>query len=670
MPKNLIKAIIGRKLLSFFFDVLVIAGLVGFALFLVRHLAHFEYLFAGYQDLMYHAYKIKSIALYGIPSWDHIWSNGINHWKLYQYIPHVLTLGIAMLFHVSITKAMSFAIITLFVFLQVSVYVCLRFLRVSRLSTILAIAVSLTTFGYWGLMGNFGIMFPFLLLPFIGYMWITDVTRKKNSFLLPALAGIAWVFHPILGYTVGALWFFSFVPEFSSKNIVHFSSRLGVFFLASSPFWFNYLTKGYTFSNPILSSRDFIQMVVRGDVMGLGQLFFIVLCLSWVIVIIRTRHIVRWAKILLLYCTLYLFVIYLGMQGYLPRFVLSLQLGRAIQFIVFLLTFVFGIIFDQLFIIQSRFTKTIELCFLAFIMAEIIGMAGVYAPAPLASIVNPVAEYFKVASPPTGSVLYKDVSEASYFSPQNVRFVTSFNTHLEPHPLAQRLQQIFGNDQAYTGISAKQITLIKSYAYVLGVEYLFLPTFSPVIPELTASTSGKTAFTRVNGGPSVPTQYTILRNIDPVYNAYFVPLDAPLDLKTLPQPTLQAASNELWDEHMIRLEEEIKGQKFIPTAMKFINPDRLEIDLTKKPANVHTILVTQSYDANWHSLTIPTAKIVPTSLRFMYITLPGKTSEDLLVLKNSWPWWHWPLQGLGFFTVVLAFIFELVWKGKYGGTKI
>ena len=59
-----------------------------------------------YQDWIYNAFRIRDISQFGISSWDHIWGNGINHWRAFQYVVMLQFFLISKNKGLSITKAM------------------------------------------------------------------------------------------------------------------------------------------------------------------------------------------------------------------------------------------------------------------------------------------------------------------------------------------------------------------------------------------------------------------------------------------------------------------------------------------------------------------------------------------------------------------------------------
>jgi hypothetical protein len=649
-----------------FFELIFVLLLFGFIWFLLGYYTHYRYLFTGYQDWLFHAYRLKVLLKYGFVSWDHIWSNGINYWRAYQYIPHLITLIPIKLFGLSITSAMNFMVVFLFAYYVITTYIVLRLLAIKRLSIILALLLSLSTLTYWRVIGDFSLLFSFLILPVISFVWVKSITSKKISFLLPALAGFSWTIHPIMGYTACFLWGITVLAVGLQTHYKQILIGIITILITSAPFWVPYVTVSYSFTNPFFSSREFINQVVSNNYLGLGTIFFTTLCLAWGSILLLTKKIARWAKILLLFSSLYLLIIFAGTQGYLPNFILNLQIGRAVFLIIYLLTLVFAAIFDELFRSRSVFIKSIQMVILAVILTEAISTASSNAPAPVSTWNSPVATFFSNHILPTGTVFFRNVSEASYFAPPQIKYSTSYNEHLEPHPLGQRYKQIFGDDRYLTSVSHKQVQLINSYSRVLGVEYIFLSKHSSIIPELTASNSAQPSFNLIND-ESAGNDYAVLKATYPVSKAYWVPDNVAINQQLLVKPNLRAVTNQPWDENIQSLFELISQNKITPLTVEYPTIDALKLDLTNRPDHVNKLLIIESYDTNWHALAKQPIKITPTSTRFTLISLPKDFQAQTLTLKNYWPWWYWAVLISGnviFLSIILTLLIKQIYNQR------
>lgn len=622
-------------------DSVLVLSVFLFGLFLIGTFLWYEYLHIGYQDWLFQAFQIKSLNQYGLTSWDHIWANGMNHWRLYQYLPHVLANAISNTFSVSLTKAMIIETVGIFTGNLVVSYIFMRVLHIKRIPILLSIATFLSIPQIWGPVKEFSIHFPMTLISVFIFFWARDISKNRHSFIVPALAGIAWIFHPTFAYVTAGLWLFSYSPQLSKQNLINFFSRLIIYLIISSIFWAPYIAKGYYFGSPFLSSSQFYRQNLPASYYGFGDMAFWIFALSWFVILLSPTKIPKWSKLLYVFITVYLVAIHLGQNNLLPKFILELQFARAVPLLGVMLMFASATVFSIVWPKNSRFLKTLGVIVLAFFITSAIGSSSQYAPQATNKIESPVAQYFKTNPKPTGSIYTGDVSTTSYFLPDGIRFVNSYFEQMLPHPHALRFGLLLRNDLAYTGISQKQATLLTSYSRVMGVEYLFLPKLSPSISQLIATDSGKQYFTKVYEPEKQ--DFVVLQNTAPIHNAYAVSDSKDLSFDLIKKPTLHADSWQEWDQRMLRLDTVLTSEAFAPLPLSFINNDQLEVDLTKRTSSSKQILITQSFDSNWKVVEPQGAQIKPTSERFIFVTLPEGT-HNKLVLKNEWPAWHWPLQ--------------------------
>ncbi len=119
-------------LLSIFIELFLSMSIIAIGWFLIGYYTHFEFLQTGYQDWIYQAFRVQSIERYGITSWEHVWTNGLNHWRAYQYIPSELVYVVVKVFHLSITKAMLWVSAISYIFIRIMLYGVMRILGIRR----------------------------------------------------------------------------------------------------------------------------------------------------------------------------------------------------------------------------------------------------------------------------------------------------------------------------------------------------------------------------------------------------------------------------------------------------------------------------------------------------------------------------------------------------------
>ncbi len=656
-----------KKLLAYLADLFLLLLLLGFAWFLMDDSLHFMYMQTGYPDWIFHAFRIDEIDRFGMLPWSTIWSNGLNYWKAYQYVPHVLTLLLKHALSISTTYAM-IVTATLIVFLSIiEMYGIMRYLKIKSLATLVAILIFLTTPNFWGATSDFSIFFPFAIFPIFIGLWISDIRHERNSFRLPALSGIMWVIHPILGYTSLFLWLFSFKPVLSFSNLSKIFARSLIYLITFSIFLIPYLKVGYHFTSPGLATTLFVRTTLSNNSFGLGFINTIIAELLWVLIVIRARKVPKWTKILLLFVTVFFSLIFLGWQGYLPPFILQLQISRAMPLLAMCLAFCAAAGLNVVLQVRTRLASIIALALAAGLVAQIIETSASTMGRPAAEIKNPVGGYFNVLGPPKGEVYINDVSQASFFAPVGTRFVNSYNNHMEPHPLSIRFNTLLKNDLAYTGITKKQVDLINTYSQVLGVEYIFLPPLSPVVTALSATNSATNTF-RLTENNKLTENFAVLHNSQKTSNAYLVAPNTQLSFDLLPLPNINSSSWQIWDEEIQKVQQLMIDQKLKPIDISFPAPNQISVDLSNQNQQSNNgVLITQSYDPNW-TADVPNVTITPTSTRFMYLQFPNGVPAKV-TLTNNWPKWHWPLQIGCMILAVFIIIFDTLRLSFFGKAR-
>ncbi len=655
-------------------ELLSLAAIVAVGWFLIGYYTKAEFLQTGYPDWMYHAFRIRDIQQYGVASWDHIWNNGLNHWRAYQYIQHYLVYGVVLLSGWSITHAMLWVTVVVFILLRILTYVILRILGVNRLLSVFAAIVSYDFAQQYIAIMDFSMFLGCILVPIFILLWIWTFRDKNTKFLyvLTAITGASWSVHPIAGLSfLGLLAILILV-----KNVKQNISRLvlvGVIFLVSSaPFLMQYVFSGYSIGNPIFASSQFLRDTVLSDYFGLSLLYFILLGLCWCIFLIASDRIPQWAKVLLFYCSVYLVFIYFGQLGYYPSFINKFQFSRAVTLIGMILPFCFGVfLYVGLSSARSRLAATAIVAVMSVSIVNAIDIGSYRSGWPTLSMPDPVAIYFADKDLPQGSVYFKNFVNSEYIGKAGLRFVNSSNQHLMPNPYPMRFDILMKTDIAYTGATDRQIDLIDDYSTVLGVEYIFVPRLSPLVPGLTADRADiQASFEQVGEVELSSEVFSVLRNRRPIANAYVFESDRTAELlrfEDIAKPTLNATSYESWDEEVHRVAELIRSGDLKPIALSFGWPDRLEVDGSSFGSFQHpAVLINQSYDAGWHVENSDDVRIEPTNLRFMYLsTSLGESLPQTIQLKNSWPWWHWPVQALGVLSIVItliAFGISSIWR--------
>jgi hypothetical protein len=644
--------ILQRAVDLFFIFLILVAGylLIGFYI-------GSSYLGTGYPDWMYHAFRVKSLAENGLLSWDTIWSNGINHWSGYPFGVHYIVLGMTWLFDLSITQAMMVLTVVAFLSLRVFTYIVLRLLHIKPFYAFFATIVSFAFGHQWNAISDFSLFIVMLWIPFYVYVWAKSSENLRYFFITAALTGFLWGVHPVLGYSLSAMFLLLVLLR---KHILSKPAQIGIglLYLAGAAYFiYGQFFTGYSYANPVVSLAQFWKTTVASPYYGLSLLYVILIVIGWGIILLRADYIPRWAKILHMFATSYLIFIWVTLYGYAPGFIGRLQIARAITIIGFLLPFSFGALVQAAFRgTKSRFIPGVLVAVIAIALTNGIELSSQYSGQPMARIENAVAQYFDNRVP-LGSIYTDDLSAASYFGNSELRYVNSYNEHRDPHPLGQRYKNLMRTDTAYTGVTQRQVHLVNAYSQVLGVEYIFLPELSPLVGALTSADSGKPYFIIES---SVSTNYgifSVLRATYPIAYAYAgdaATIQTRVRMEALNPPNLYADSYRIWDEEVLRFYDLIQTGELDPLPVSFVKKDVLEVDLRDIQANQSKVIIVQSYDDNWKDRTDSQIELEPTALRFMMANLPDGSAPDRLSLYHEWPLTYWVMQIVGLGSLITA----------------
>ena len=218
-------------------DFLFISILTIISLALIAFYFDAQFLETGYADWVVQAFRIKLLQENGLISWVHTWSNGISIWRTYQFMPHVITLAFANIFHLEIARAMIVMTIVQFVALRILIYFSLRILKFSPLTAFVCAILSFAIGQYWSGVGDYSLLFAFTFFPCIILLW-TQYHQGKMQYVYPYIAGLCFYMHPMLGFSAISLWGLSAL--FSERKILSWQILIQflIFLLASLLFWF------------------------------------------------------------------------------------------------------------------------------------------------------------------------------------------------------------------------------------------------------------------------------------------------------------------------------------------------------------------------------------------------------------------------------------------------
>lgn len=637
--------------------------------FLIGYYTHHNYLQTGYEDWVYHAWRSESIAEHGITSWDHIWSNGANHWRAYQYAQHFIVSQVAEIASIPVSKAMLWMVVTVFIGIRLIIYGSLRLLGIGKIPAVAAAIFSYAFAQQWAAMQEFSIFIALITVPLYCFLWALAFRKKKYIYLLAAIAGAMWTLHPVIAFALSGMLLFLILFT-SAKESMRTVGIIGtIYVVASLSFFTQVLTSGYSFANPIYSSPTYFFLSITPYYYGFSLIYWIFFALSWVTMIVMSKAMPVWAKVLLLYCSGFILLILLGQYNYLPSFFTQFQFARAIPAIAIMMSFCFGGALQAVFGgFRSNLSRSVAIVLMIIATASAVDIASSqFVAPPVNEIDNPVAKYFSDKDIPRGSVYFENLSAATFFSKKGIRYATSYIEHLQPHPYSTRLRILLRNTAAFSGAPQSLVDTIGNYAKALGIEYIFLPNNSPLVSGLSQrNQEGVALFNEVGlvDFENESNASAILRANFPIHYGYIMEketADKFIDGAELPLPTIHSESYKPWDNEIAEFSKIVKTDAAMPVEVEFSETNRLIVhlgDIAKFSQPV--LIVTQSYDANWTVSNIIDLELKPTRLRFISANLSDKLNvPSALVLENNLHRWHWPVQASGVIVITIT-LYQLV----------
>ncbi len=456
----------------FFKDIFFLIILIGLSLYAISHFINANYLEVGYSDWVAQAYRIKALDDFGFSSWVHTWSNGISLWRSYQFIPHFLTLGLANILHVEITRAMIIMTIILFVLLRINMYVVLRLLHFRSLTAFIGSILTFDIAQYWLGVSEFSLLFCFTLFPWMIYAWV-KYNKGKIQYIYPYLSGVSFYVHPFLGITSFGLMAFSIVLSnrrvFSIQIVVQFF----IFLLSSILFWYPLLFKlSYQYVNPHFSTKQFVTHTFEVFYyFGLSIYLLIAFGISILWLFKPLNKGFEWIRILLIFTLSYFFLLLFGYWLELPSFIYQLQYSRGIPLMGICIIIVFAIVIEKLLSQKALVIKGLVSFVLLLSFIEGLWFTSVYTPQPLKFMDDPVSNAYHQNKIDTSEsrILSPHVHLSSYYGPTNIKLPNSYMEHLDSNHVAQRLKQLITIDPYVETIPESMIKRLEDYYKISGI---------------------------------------------------------------------------------------------------------------------------------------------------------------------------------------------------------
>lgn len=621
---------------NLFLDILYLCGLSLLSAYLISFYFNAQNINVTYPDWLVQAFRVKELQLNGFTSWTHTWSNGINLWKSYQFIPHYLTLEVVNILHIGITRAMIILVIAQFILLRLITYISARVLKFSPTT---ALAGALATFSisyFWKAVGDYSLLFTFTFYPIMIVFWVNYVSGKLQNFY-PFLSGLLFYIHPMLAITSFAMW--AVAQLFTNKKILSLRVLLqfALFLAGSALFWSPLIFKnGYSSSSTYLATKEFLQVAL--DPLPFYGLSISLLCFFFAGLIQQIFPVNKkfsWVKIFYIFVFLYFLLVYIGVNVDLPGFIDQFQYSRAVGLIGIGIIFSILPMTEKILAKNNLLLRTGIATLLTLIVVEGIWITSLYSPSVLKSTADPVSTAKNQLSlrMTQERVWTPTIDLSSYYaSSQKIGFPTSYMAHLESNQLPERLDQLITYRPFLNTIPFSEIDRINDYFMLTGVHYVFLDESSPFISVLSNPQSQYKYIGRVVISSGV---YRVFQVPWSVRNA--VVINPRIQSSMLAFPTSLQMNNPndqiALDNYVKTFSDTIYDKSNTPLSVSYPTEETIEITIPKN-RNSNLVFINESYDSSWDANFNNTKQqIKPIGPNFMAIKL-NSGDEGVLFLKH------------------------------------
>jgi hypothetical protein len=627
------------KLLNHLQDFTFLSFVFIFTIYLLRNYLTGEFLNTGYPDWMVQAFRIKILETYGYVSWIHFWANGVNVWKSYQFIPHLLTIGLQLLLHISITRAMVLMTIVLLIFLETSVYVGLRLLSFTPITAFIAALLSMDIAQFWGGVADYSLSFGFAFFPLMLFLWIKFYSGKIQ-YLFPYLVGISFYMHPLLGVTTACLMVIGII--ISTQRVLSLKTilQMGILLIASSQFWFPVVVKtSFAYSNPFFSDVFFLHQVIAGyHYFGFSLAILLCIPLALTGIFLQKNKELQWANVLLIFTAGFLILFFLGINFPLPKIISQTQFTRGATFIGVLIIYIAAVFFDTIYKSNIMLAKILLTLAIIPISFEVFISITQYAPSTTDHIADGTIAYTQ--QPLTdGKIWTSSIGTSSYFAPLTYQIPYSYMGQLDSNIISPRISQFMIYGKTSNPIPTANLLRMEDYFKISGVRYAIFDQGS--------------LFTQTLMNPNTNTinmeDLGTVRSYESLYHIFktpYTPIQAAVLKQNLVQHLFIFPKNpsiaNLSD--VVTLDDDVKNfsaiiydKNNIPLSVTYPSQDKIVVSVPANRAS-NQIYLNESYDPQWQgTINNKPVLIQATGPNYMIITLPDTIHSGTLVLHHTYP---------------------------------
>lgn len=569
-----------------------------------------------------------------------MWSNGISLWKTYQFVPHALTLLVAKVFGLTITRAMVVMTIALFVFLRLSIYIVLRLLHFSPMTAFICAILSFDISQYWEGVSEFSLLFGFTFFPIILFLW-TKYFQGKLQLAYPYIAGLIFIIHPLLGLTSVALWAIALI--FSERKIISLSviSQFLIIAAASSLAWYPLLVKtSYAYTNDFYKTRDFLNLILSNvDYYGLSLFLYLCFLCCLIRMFMPVLPKFQWTKILFLFVFLYSLLVVIGTHLDLPQIINQFQFTRGVTFIGIALIFSFAVVVEDMTKISSSAVRGLLLFIFSLAFVEGIWFSSIHSSYPGKQFEEPITAFMK--SHPDidltqGRIWTPAIDTSSYLVPSNFRLPYSYMPQLESNQIPQRMVQLIMYQPYIGDIPQTSLDRLDDYFRISGTKYIFLTQDSPFTKAYVHHAENYADL----GTVSLPhALYHVFSPPWEVRNGALIDPRYQKDIAHFPFSLQFSNVNDqvTLDDLVRKTVVTISKSENTPLGISYPTQETMQVEI---PANRKSALVyiNESFDPNWKAyLNHKQQKVEPAGPNYMMVTLADTSEKGTLFLRHTWP---------------------------------
>ncbi len=627
-------------------DLVFISLIIGLSVFLISFYLPAENINVTYPDWMVQAFRIREIQLHGITSWTHTWSNGINLWKSYQIVPHLITLAVADIFRLEITRAMIVMVIAQFIFLRIITYIVARLLKFSPFTALVAALATFSIAYFWKAVGDYTLLFSFSFFPIILLLWVKYL-EGKFQWIYPYIAGLMFYIHPVFGLISISLWGVAKLIEDSQLFSLRTLLQCLVFLAASSFFWVPVAFKdSYTNSTVYIATKEFLQLALAPfPYYGLSFILLIYFFIGFVQQFFPISSVYRWGKILTLYVFAYFSLIYIGTHVSLPNFINQFQYTRGVGLLGICIIFAALPFVEQVQKTNSLFFRGLLVTAVTITFVEGTWITSNYSPSVHKNISDPVTSFMqqKKIDNTEGRIWTPTIDLSSYYgATYSLHFPTSYMAQLESNHLPERLNQLITYQPFLNQIPSSDISRIDNYFMLAGIQYVFFDEDSSFVQALLDKKSGYKHLGQVVTPSGI---YEAFETPWTARNAVLVSNKYRDDLITFP-------TNMQFDlvPDQVALDNKVKEFSTMvydpsnnPLFVTYPTEESLALSIPTKRTSSF-VLINESFDQEWQAyFKGEKQSITSVGPNFMLVTLANQNDGGKLILYHTWPLYYYLL---------------------------